>query len=370
MLQAYQFFVDEELEQEKRAKKKQLELEAKEVLDAQVRARREREQREKSDEKAHMDELMEQLNRVQADKDERNRLLKEKNDREKKAFEDQLAAEKQRKKQEADEAVRKEKELYEAYLRQAAEEKEQEKRRKQAEHERQLRLIEENEADKKLREAKRLAEIAEDQRMNKEYADKLDREAREREGAFAIRMEKLKKFAEQVDNGPILQAKREEEERLEKIRQRDIKAKYDADLKRELDDAARRRSQRQQMQRENARQIEEKNRTAALERLSDNELGKKFLAESSETRRLEQERRRLEAEARRIYGSKLLRQINTKSDSQKEKDDMIERERRYNSQNLRAIVDDTKTYDKICGHLKLSLSQKYENLLLTGLCIY
>ena len=59
-----------------------------------------------------------------------------------------------------------------------------------------------------------------------------------------------------------------------------------------------------------------------------------------------------------MYGSRLLSQMERDNATKKEIDDMIERERRYNSKNLKNIVDDSKVYNKICGKLKLSLSEK------------
>ena len=70
------------------------------------------------------------------------------------------------------------------------------------------------------------------------------------------------------------------------------------------------------------------------------------------------ERRRIEQEARLLYGQRLMKQMSQDNATKKEIDDMIERERRYNSKNLQNIVDDTKVYDRVCGRLKLSLSQK------------
>ncbi len=358
MLQAYQFFVDEDAEKQKNEKRRQLELEAKRNLDLQVLEKQRRAQLEKEHEKEYVTNLMRSLNAAEAAKEAAARMAKEKHDRAVKLYEEDLAAEKKRKQNEKDEVVRQEQAMYEAILRQAADEREHERIRKLAEHERQMKLIEENEKDKLVKEKLRIAQIAEDQRLNKEFAAKLDREQREREGAFAARMEKLKKFAEIVDNGPQMKAKRDEEARLDAKKQRELQETYDAQLKREIAEAANRRNDRIAMQTHNFKQIEERNRAAELNKLSDKQLAERYLRESQEHQRIVKEKRRLELEARKIYGSKLLNSMNAKSDSKKTKDDMIERERRYNSQNLRAIVDDTKVFDQVCGRLKLSLAQK------------
>lgn len=358
MLMAYDMEQGEAREQRQRAEKRERELLAKKILDEQVAEKKRLAKLEKEQEKKYLDDLISDLDRAQAEKDERARRLKEKNDEQNKQWQQNIEGERNRKRAEKERQVQQEREMSEKYLRDLEEENEKNRKRKEAAAIKNQKLIEQNEADKLYKLELKQKEIDEDNRRDKEYQEKLDREQRERDEAFKKRMERLAQYAEQTDNGPIMKAKREEEARLEKIRQRDRKAREDAALAREERDKRNRFDGRKNMEQENLRQIEERKRIEESNKAADAVLAERFLAESLEAARQAQERRRLEAEARKLYGSRLIKQMETDNLTRKELDSMIERERRYNSKNLRNIVDDSKVYNKICDNLKLSLSEK------------
>ena len=358
LLMAYDMEQGELRDQQQLAEKRLKEAEAKKILDEQVAEKKRLAQLEKQQEKIYLDNLLSDLDRAQAEKNEMARLRKEKNDAQNELWQRQLREERERKQAEREAELRREQELHEAALREAERANELARRRKEEESARNQRLMEENEKDRLYKLELKQKEIEADNKMNKEYQEKLDREQKARDEAFQKRMEKLAQYAEQTDNGPIMKAKREEEARLEKIRQRDRKAKEDALKEREERDKRNRYEGRLKMQNENQKQIDEKKRRAEQAKQADSVLAAKFLEDSQEAARQAQERKRLEAEARKIYGSRLMSQMEKDKMTKKGIDDMIERERRYNSKNLKNIVDDSKVYNKICGKLKLSLSEK------------
>lgn len=355
---AYDMEQGELRDQQQLAEKRRKEAEAKKILDEQVAEKKRLVQLEKQQEKAYLDNLLIDLDRAEAEKNEHARLRKEKNDEKNELWQQQLRDERARKQAQREAELKREKELHEAALREAEKANDLLRRRKEEESARNQLLMEENEKDRLYKLELKQKEIEADNMMNKKYQEKLDREQKARDEAFKKRMEKLAKYAEQTDNGPIMKAKREEEARLEKIRQRDRKAKEDALREREERDKRNRYEGRLKMQNENQKQIDEKKRRAEMVKQADGVLAAKFLEDSQEAARQAQERRRLEAEARKIYGSRLMAQMEKDHVTKKGIDDMIERERRYNSKNLKNIVDDSKVYNKICGKLKLSLSEK------------
>jgi hypothetical protein len=359
MLMAYDMEVGEAKDRRLKEEKLKREADARKILDEQVAEKKRLAQLEKDQEKVYLDNLLVDLDRAQAEKDEKARLIREKNDLQNTMYAEQLQNSRDRKRVQLDEQQRKEQEQYAETLRQLDIENDRIRRKKEEEGARNQALILANEADKEYREKLRLLEIEADNKMNKEFQEKLDKEQKARDEAFAKRMEKLAKYAEQTDNGPMVRAKREEEARLEKIRERDRKAREEAAREREERDKRNRYEGRLKMQQENQKQMDEKQRRAALVKESDSRLAEKFLAEGQDAARQAREKKRLEAEARKMYGSRLLTQMEKDSAAKKEMDDMIERERRYNSKNLKNIVDDSKVYNRICGKLKLSLSEKY-----------
>jgi hypothetical protein len=359
MLMAYDIEVGDAKDRRLKEAKTKREDDARKILDEQVADKKHRAQLEKEQEKVYLDNLLVDLDRAQAEKDEKARLIREKNDLQNTMYAEQLQSVRDRKRAQLGEQQRKEQEQYAETLRQLELENERNRRRKEAEGARNQALILANEADREYREKLRLQEIEADNKMNKEFQDKLDREQKARDEAFGKRMEKLAKYAEQTDNGPMVRAKRDEEARQEKIRERDRKAREEAARDREERDKRNRYEGRLKMQQENQKQMDEKQRRAALVKESDSRLAEKFLAEGQDAARQAREKKRLEAEARKMYGSRLLTQMEKDSAAKKEMDDMIERERRYNSKNLKNIVDDSKVYNRICGKLKLSLSEKY-----------
>lgn len=358
LLMAYDIEQGEQREIRRIEEKKKREAEAKKILDEQIAEKKRLAELERQQEKAYLDNLLKDLDRVQAEKDERARMLREKNEYQNSLWHQQLKEERERKQAEKEAEIKREQELHEENMRNLEREIEANRRRKEEENARNQKLIDENEKDRLYRLELKQKEVEHDNLMNKLYQEKLDREQKARDEAFQKRMEKLAAYAEQTDNGPIMRAKRAEEERLEKIRQRDRKAKEDALLEREERDKKNRYEGRLKMQQENEKQIEEKKRLAEKAKASDSILAAKFLQESKAAAAQERERRRLEAEARKLYGSRLMNQMERDQATKKEMDDMIERERRYNSKNLKNIVDDSKVYNKICGKLKLSLSEK------------
>jgi hypothetical protein len=127
----------------------------------------------------------------------------------------------------------------------------------------------ENEENQRLRAIEMEKNVAEDMRLQAEYAAKLDREELEREQAFAKRMEKMAAFNEKFENEGAGNAIRQEQLRVERQLLADQAKKEAADKAAEDKKAYDKRVRLQRMLAENEKILERKAREAEDLRIKD-----------------------------------------------------------------------------------------------------
>lgn len=134
------------------------------------------------------------------------------------------------------------------------------------------RIKKENEENKRLRQLEKEKEAEEDYRLMQEYAAKLDREAKEREEAFANRMKTMEKFGQKFANEGAGKALREEQLRFEQQLLREQQKKAADDERKELLKEEERRKRLQAQMNENKRQLEVRKSQREEEKRQDQEM--------------------------------------------------------------------------------------------------
>merc|ERR1711939_28430 len=267
--------------------------------------------------------------------------------------EEQIEMEKERRRREKAAMVEQEKMELQRIADAIAAEKRRLAAKREEEHQKNLKIIAENEENKRLREIQKQKEAEEDHRLMQEYAAKLDREAKQREEAFQRRMQTLEKFTKWADDGPVGKGRREEEMKFEMQLLREQEKKAERDRQREIDDERRRRERTLKMQDENLRQLQYRKELSEAEKAKDAEYAEKFRRESEEYAR-EQRRRRMEEKQQRLkYGNSLKNQL---AGQRENLDVMNQAERSMNADLLKAIVDPD-TYGRIEHRLRMRSSQ-------------
>lgn len=233
MFQAYQAGIKDVRDKEEQ-KRKQQELRA--ALDAQVLELRMRQDAEKNDDREYLKHVSKDLKRYN---DERQAKLDEENAKhalQKSFWEKQMKEDNARHQREKEALIRQEQNDLKRMQRMLAEEQRQIQAKKDQQARMHQAILEENAKNKELHQARLMQERDEDNRVMKEYADRLDAEEKRRQDAFAKRMSDLEKIVQIADDGPVGKGRRDQEKREEELLLKQQLAKDEADARRERDD--------------------------------------------------------------------------------------------------------------------------------------
>jgi hypothetical protein len=163
-------------------------------------------------------------------------------------------------------------------------------RKRQLEKEKMERIKKENEENKRMRQIEKEREAREDFRLMQEYSAKLDREAKERDEAFANRMKTMEIHGLKFANEGAGKAIRDEQIRFEQQLLREQQRKTEDDKRKELLKAEERRRNLQAQMDENKRQLEQRRIEMENEKKRDSELAQYYRQETDAFNKGEQDK--------------------------------------------------------------------------------
>jgi len=348
LFQSYQAAQLEKKKQEM-SKKKQLEIRA--ALDKQVKEAEERKKAQKNDDQEYLQYVHKDLKKFN---DENAAKLEKQNAqflREKIYWEKQMAEEKAARQKEKDQLLREEQEESKRLRDKMLEEKRKLQIKKDREAQINMLILQENAKNKVLHLERSAKEKEEDNRIMQEYADRLDKEEKRRQDAFAARMANLERIVQMADDGPVGKGRREEELREEQLLLKQQLAREEAEEQRRRDDLRKKAERDLQMAQHNKKQLEEQELAKRAEREKDQQhkelykrLGKEYNDDVARAKLAEQEK---QAQQRRL----LLEQMESK---RRGLEDMNAVERSINQDTLHDIRTDSTFQGRLQHRIRMA----------------
>lgn len=308
-----------------------------EELNRQMEVSRQIAKQQRADDVAFAKHVMEDVEKYKLEEDAKIKVSLKKAEEQKRFREEQIIEQDKRKQAEREAALEHERANLEACQRAIDREQEMLLEKKQFEIDRQKRILAENEEHRLYRLEQKRLEGEYDQKLMRDYAAKMDREAEERENAFAKRMANLEAFGSKFSNEGAGKIEKEEMLRQERLllAEQARKEKADAMEEKRRKDLARKRQQ--DAARANLKMIEEQKERARREKELDQKLIAMSEAELAKWRKSEEARLRKIAENKIKFKSVLSAQINEKSKVGGKLSDMTDMEYIINKQAIKEI---------------------------------
>jgi hypothetical protein len=305
LIQVYQSIQDEEKIKREKELTYQKKMNFRSALDQQRQQSKQQNSAELDDERRYVEHIVKDIEKYHAEEQAKRNYIRKKDC-------DELMARKAQIEETYKRIADEKEELREIEIRnlQLAEQAMREEadavvRGKRWEKEKMERIKKENEENKRLRQIEKEREAREDFQLMQEYAAKLDREAKERDEAFANRMKKMEIHGMKFANEGAGKAIREEQLRFDQQLLREQQRKAEEDNRKELLKAEERRRNLQAQMDENKRQLEQRRIEMENEKKRDAELAQYFRQETDafnkdERDKLQNYRRRQEEYRRRL----------------------------------------------------------------------
>lgn len=336
MIQVYQSIQDEEKIKREKELAYQKKMNFRAALDNQRMQSKQHNSSELEDERRYVEHILTDIEKYHAEEQQKRSVTKKKYQDELLIRKAQIEATQKRLADERAELRRIEVrnlQLAEEALRKEAETVQ---RARQMEKEKMERIKRENEENKRIRQQEKEKEAENDFRLMQEYAAKLDREAKERDEAFANRMKTMEINGMKFANEGAGKAMRDEQIRFEQQLLREQQRKAEEDARKELLKAEERRRNLQAQMDENKRQLEQRRVAAEAEKRRDAELAVYFRSESDAYRKSEQDRLENYRRRQADYRGKLDQQAQDWKKRSTNLDDITPTEKKINHE----ILDD------------------------------
>lgn len=225
------------------------------------------------------------------------------------------------------------------------------KQKKRAEEQRKNHLIiQENAENEKRKLLARQKEIEENEIIVKQYAAKLDLEARLREEAFQKRLSNLDRFAKWADEEGPLKHQREEEKKFEAMLLNEQLKRNEKEIEREKSDARKREERLRLIKMENKRQMDEKVQKHIDDKLADEQYARERKSDMDNFKNTQsQEFLSLKQKQANQRGALLKQMENRKTLHE----DMNLNERQINADAIEKIVHDPHFHSRVCHRLRI-----------------
>ena len=354
VIQAYQVMQDEKKTKAEQELMKNKKLNFRKDLDSQMKLRNEVKKMNADDDTDYAAYIYKDIEKFRSEEESKKNVIHKKHHDELAIREAQIADQNRRR---AEDKARQD-QFDRNNLKLAADKIEEEKQKmlmmRQQERENQHRITLENEENQRLRDIEKKKEAEEDQRLMREYAAKLDREAFERDNSFKARMEQMAKFGSKFANEGAGKKQREFEIKMEQLLLKEQQQKEERDSRAEAKKKEDARIRTLLALKENEKLKERKRKEAELQRIEDEKyanlakkIGEDFKAEQIKLKHDEHE---YHAHYRKVLNDQMEIIKNTKAVS---KYGMADREKALNSETLKNIMQDP-TYPKIISKLVIS----------------
>ena len=283
-----------------------------EDLMKQMNASKEIEIQEKTKDVSYAARVLTDVERYKMEEAEKQRIIQEKANIQRKFREEQIADQARRRKDEEEAARLHEQQRIEAIKREIERDQQNLQHKKLTEVERQKKILEENESLRlhRLEQKKKDAEY--DQLLMRQYAEKMDREAEEREQAFSKRMSVLEKFATKFSQEGAGKVQKEEMIREERLLLAEQERKEKADAAEEKRRRELSKKRQQDAARTNLEMIKQQQLKAEQDRINDQRLTKMSEEELNKWKKQEEAKLRKQAESKLKFKSVLTQQIREK----------------------------------------------------------
>lgn len=225
---------------------------------------------------------------------------------------------------------------------------------KKREQDNQKIVSQENEENKRYREIQKKLEADEDQRLMREYAAKLDREASERENMFKKKMEEMAKHGSKFETDGAGKVMREERLREEQLLLKEQKKKEEDDLAKELKKKEDSRIRQQLAMVENQRQIEEKKKAADKAKEADMALSEKYKNDSDSYKKDMDNNYRNLKEKRLNYREVLYKQMDDGQKLDKNLTGISAKEKELNKSILDKVTKDPLVMSRVMHRVRLN----------------
>jgi hypothetical protein len=336
-INAYEAAVSELEEKERRLKDIQKKSRLKAELQKQMEVAKKMQEVDRRSDVVYAAHVLEDVGRYREEEERKQREIAEKAAIQKRFREEQIAQQAQRKEEEREQA--RQHELANLAACQAALDAEaaaaQERKAEGAD--RQRRMLLENERLRLMRLEQKQQDAEYDQKLMREYAEKMDREAAEREAAFSKRMANQEAHAAKFANDGAGKVARENQLREERLLLAEQERKEKADAAEELRRKMAARQRQQDAARVNLNMIKEQQERAQRERERDQRLIRMAEDNLQDWRKSEENKLRKEAERKIKFKSALTAQIQERG-REKQLGDMTDIEYVINKQTLAAIA--------------------------------
>lgn len=354
VLQAYQQVINEAKEKQEKELIRNKKLKFKEALDQQIKAAKEIQSKQKQEERLFSDFVNEDVKQFWSQEQQKKEQNKEK-----------FALELNLRKQQIDEHQKKLRQDKEALRRQeeiALEEarvkitQEQEVSRQKKMRELDMRAIIEkyNEENERRKAAQKIEDMKEDNRLMREYAERLDREEFERENAFKNRMAVLEKIATKYAEEGAGKIQREVQAKQELLLLREQQRKEAADLQKEKQKDEERRQRIRQAIDENEKQIFQQRQLDELNRVKDAEIARQYRADGDAHKRQVAEKKKEVKEKQLEYREVLYGQMRERASADTKLTAMVDREKKFNMDVLRRVGEDPEVLSKVAQKVGIS----------------
>lgn len=225
---------------------------------------------------------------------------------------------------------------------------------KKREQDNQKIVSQENEENKKHREIQKKVDADEDQRLMREYAAKLDREAWEREHMFQKKMEEMAKHGSKFENEGAGKVMREERLREEQLLLKEQKRKEEDDKAKELKKKEDSRIRMQLAMMENQRQIIEKKKAADKDKEADMALSEKYRNDSENYKKDLDDYYRNQKEKRLNYREVLYKQMDEGQKLDKNLTGISAKEKELNKSILEKVTNDPLVMSRVMHRVRLN----------------
>jgi hypothetical protein len=356
LIQVYQAIQDDEQDAQKREKQRRDKEVFRHALDSQISHSKHSRNLDGDDERRYVQHVHEDIASFHEEQQRKKEAMRRRYDEELRIRQAQIA-DQQRRLAEEKEKVRR---MDERYLQLATEKAELEARNakeaKQREYERQLIITRENAENKRARELEKLVEAEMDQRLMREYAEKLDRESSTREKAFSRRMKEMEAHAMKFETEGPGKARREEQLRFEQMLIKEQTRKEEDDRKKDQHKIEERQRKMREALQENQRQLAKKQVTAEGDKLTDAQIKIRFKEEMEAYRRQLEDQKCQTREHQEHYRQELDKQVEEARRSDIGMDGMGQAEKKINMSTLREL-EDPQVLGKVLHRLSLSKSR-------------
>jgi len=218
----------------------------------------------------------------------------------------------------------------------------------------QAKIQAENAENERLKELKKLKDAEEDQAMMKLYAEKLDREAVDRENAFKNRMMKDSKRGEKYESGTS-KLLREEQLRSEQLLLKEQQLKEERELANQLKKETDQKKRTQLQLMYNERMIERKRQETEQSRLEDVAFKERAVREAAAFRKAEEDKYTDTKKKQEQYRETLSRQVAEHDQTEKRKA-MDPIEKQINMPILKEVLEDKEMLSRVMHRMRLSKS--------------